>query len=225
MNDLARFVLAATLVVSTVAPTLAQSCNSATQVVSSLRQEIHRVYESAGCMAVRSLESAEEGESIAARRDRHLAVNEECLEWATGNWSSLGSQMVSFWNQQANNSWATVGPRRLDLDMSPQSGTVIGTTGRMFVSSIPMSQPRVRLRLEEQSGRGKARAVVCRVDADGNTFQIGDFTFNDDRDAKRDRDEAWTPLITGVRDHFVTVHIDGKSVANRFGYSVDLVDP
>ncbi len=141
----------------------------------------------------------------------------QCLEQA-GKLNKALDDMVRFWNRTAGNSWARIGPRRLDLD-TDLNGSIVDPGDRTFISAAPMDEDEVTVIVKERNGTGKTEVLVCMHTPDGKATQLAEMLFNEDRRAKR-KMESERKVINGVKGKFLSVVFDGKSVANKFAYTL-----
>lgn len=123
-------------------------------------------------------------------------------------------EMVKFWNQMAGNSWAKIGPRRLDYATN-LNGTIVGPTDRVFLAHSPTDKDSVEIKLDKLDGKAETSVTVCKVDKAGRATKLWDFTAENGNYTK-----TWTKTVTGVKDQIVTVHLHGHSAANTFQYTV-----
>lgn len=129
----------------------------------------------------------------------------------------LTQEMVRFINKQAAGSWRSLGPRPLTFG-DESSGTVVSTFGRMFITSGPSDVDEVTLTLLKRAGTARATVTICKVGQDLNATQLGgDVVFEPGKD---NVDERMTLAFKGVKGHILSVHIDSKSAANKFAYSL-----
>ena len=133
--------------------------------------------------------------------------------------AKLSSQLVSFWNQAANNSWATIGPRRLDANTF-LTGRLVSTGGRLFVAPTPARSDSITVTIDELDGKGKTGVAICLTSKSGNTRKVKEMNFNLDNDAKKNEHEKRTFTVTGAAGSILSVHLDGKSVGNTFQYKL-----
>ena len=69
---------------------------------------------------------------------------------------------IKAWNSMANNSSATIGPRKLEFIPSGQTGKLVGLTERVFVSPVPLAG-KVELDFYRTGGKGWAKIGICTV--------------------------------------------------------------
>ena len=178
----------------------AGSCGSAASVTSDLWDEWGEVAKVVGCAGVAA---ASGGFTYTA-----------CYASANKMDKAM-KKMVSFWNKMAGNSWAKLGPRRLSFD-TWYEGSVLGMTGRVFVSPHPSPTKRVTVKVKKTGGKGKAEVTVCKTDSRNKTAKAAAYTFA----ASAPSGKEWKKEVKGALDDIITVHIDGKSATKSFKYKV-----
>ena len=115
----------------------------------------------------------------------------------------------------------TIGPRLLRLG-EWESGTLPSTFERLFVTAAPMSRDNATLRIREQGGKGKVSITVCKFQADEKKKCIKAFLINEDETEKKDEDQSFDIQLMDIENQWISVHLDGKSVANTFKYKLKL---
>lgn len=122
---------------------------------------------------------------------------------------------IKLWNEIAgDDTWAKIGPRRLDFDKW-EEGTIIGSTERLFVSSFPATNP-VTIDFHKLDNDGEVKVVMCKVPEQGKAVEIKTFTV--DKDTKVGLVKSID--VTGAKGHIITVALHGKSVAKSLNYKV-----
>ncbi len=205
MKHLTISVLAIALLFSVSSQSHAQNCNSAASVVADIWTKVHDVAIEIGCGGARAMTAGNLNYSL-------------CFNTA-GKLNDLTGNLVQFWNSQVNNSWATVGPRRLDLNQN-HTGTLVSTGGRKFVSLPVLNKNSITVTIDETGGKGKTSVTVCKINKNNQKTNIGTKWFNDSKQKKKKSNEKQTFTVNGAKDHIVTVHMDGKSVGNTFKYKL-----
>jgi hypothetical protein len=203
MKYLISLTLAVALLLSISNQSQAQNCNSAASVVADIWSKVHDVAIQGGCIAA----------------DAAGYVNYDACFNTVTKINDLTGKLVTFWNSKVNNSWATIGPRKLDLNQW-HTGNIVGTTGRKFVSFPVLNANSITVTIEETGGKGKTSATVCKINAAGIKTNIGTQWFNDDQAAKNKSNEINTFTINGAKNQIITIHLDGKSVGNSFNYKL-----
>jgi hypothetical protein len=193
----------------------AQSCQSATKVAADIYDKVGTEAIALGCSAVK-VALAGEGDTF----DQKDLL--ECYKDASF-YSGLTKSLTGWWNSQvAKNAWATIGPRRLTLNTN-LDGTLVATTGRQFVS-FPMESDNLTITTSERDGRAKTSLVVCKHFPDGKWSELSTRWFNDTNDQQRNDNEVEKVVLTGVKGYEISIHLDAKSVANTFAYTVRASD-
>lgn len=170
----------------------AQSCDSAAKVTSDIWDEVDTFVKIYPCVTV--------------------------VDCVVKKGSLLTDKLTSFWNAAAGNSWARIGPRKLPFG-STLEGTLVGTGGRMYIS-FPASETPITVTITETDGKGKASVVICKVDEKNRRTKVATRWFNDTSARKKETREKRSVTVKGVKGEIITVHLDGKSVGNTFGYKI-----
>ncbi|HEX4953820.1 MAG TPA: membrane dipeptidase [Thermoanaerobaculia bacterium] len=178
---------------------LEAACSNTADVVEDVWDAYERYAREAGCMA--PIKGPAKWQACA-------------LERPLGRTLRLIDQMIGWWNSAAGNGWATLGHRNLGIE--PEEGQLVGTTGRLFVGLAPTNSGRVTVELDRRSGNGRTQVEICAH----RRHQRPESLMTEIVDpSRRDR---WTWAFEHLEDAIVTVHLDGRSVANRFGYRLQL---
>jgi hypothetical protein len=202
MNRIFKILVVVLLLAIVPSITYAQSCTSAAQVVADVWEKAGEVAMAIGCGVA----------TVAGGVDFSTC-------YASANFlSELTSTLIGWWNSVVDNSWATIGPRLLELN-TDLDGKLVSTSGRMFVS-LPIATDKITVTIDERDGKAKTSVVVCKHDKKGNATQVATKWFNDTNDKQKKTDEHREVVVTGAKDHIISVHLDAKSVANTFSYTV-----
>lgn len=124
--------------------------------------------------------------------------------------------MFKFWNSMVGNTWKKIGPLQLTLD-STQKGKIVGTGGRMYISVQPLDEDQIELKIKKTDGKGKASVLVC-TDNHGSKTKVWEFTIDNGKD---NVGQTWNKTLNGVKGRILSVHFDGKSVANTMSYEIN----
>src|SRR3990172_10978307 len=100
MKYITSLTLAVVLSLSLSNQSQAQNCNSAASVAADIWGKAHDVAIQGGC---------------ALANAAGYVDYDACFNTAT-KINDLTNNLVQFWNSKVNNSWATIGPRKLDLN-------------------------------------------------------------------------------------------------------------
>ena len=117
----------------------AQNCNSGTKILASLW--------------------AKWGEGIKSNKCKG---NEGCSEDLAKK-ESLVKDMITFWNEQAQGSWATIGPRQMQIDAGINDGKVIAGLARLWVTPSAFEHENYEIRVTKQGGHS-AKITASRFD-------------------------------------------------------------
>ncbi|MEZ4463526.1 MAG: hypothetical protein R3F60_32820 [bacterium] len=124
---------------------------------------------------------------------------------------------VATWNDLANNNWATIGPRVLTTAW--QSGTIFGTTSRLFITDGTGTGTPAKVKIKKTSGKGKAGFAVCRSPQNAPTEKLADLEF---AEGDANIGEVQTVEVKAAKQHVISIFIDGKSAVKNFGYEVQI---
>ncbi len=139
----------------------------------------------------------------------------KCIQKAE-KYAEAAEEMVKFFNKNANNSRWTIGPRRIEWGKT-QTGSVVSTFSRVFISAAPVDQDSVTVKVKKIDGKAQATVIICKVDEKGKLVKLAEFEF-----AKGDDNEGQeiTKTVSGVKGHLVQVRIDADSVVKKFEYQL-----
>jgi|GEM_PF-1618132 len=192
----------ATLTMAWVPESKAGSCSSAASVTSSLWKKYGDVATKLGC-------------TVASAASQGAVDLVTCVQ-QVGKYDESVKKMVGYWNTMAASSWATIGPRRWDMDKT-HKGKIVGTAGRMFIMPAPVEDNNFYVELEKTDGKGKASFTVCQVAPDGTKKKVWDMTVAPGSDNKG---KTWRKRLPNTKGYIYTVHLDGKSVAKSLSYQL-----
>ncbi len=144
-----------------------------------------------------------------------MALTLECIRKAD-KYAEAAEDMVKFFNENADNGRWTIGPRRIEWN-KPQTGTVVSTFSRVFISAAPVDKDSITIKVKKIEGKAQADIIICKVDEKGNTVKLAQVEF-----AKGDDNEGQeiTKTVSGVKGHLVQVRIDADSVVKKFEYKL-----
>lgn len=182
-----------------------ETCRSAGQVIGDIYKKWGEVIIATGCVV--GVNAGTGGVAMPAT----LA----CISKAD-KYAAAVEEMVKFFNANANNSWATIGPRRLEWNKT-QTGTVVSTFSRVFLSAEPIDKDSVTVKVKKIDGKAKAQVVICKIDDKGNYIKLAEFEFfkGDDNEG-----QEISRTVTGTKGHLVQVRLDADSVVNKFEYQI-----
>jgi hypothetical protein len=193
--------LAAAITGLTIPEAHAGGCESGAKITADIWKEHDATLKALGCTVV----------TIASEGSVPPNV---CLD-AADKVAKVATQMIEFWNVAAGNSWAKIGPRRLDLG-TKLNGTLVSTGGRMFITATPLDKDTLDLDLEKIDGKAKTEVTVCK-EYRGKMTTVWTFMIDNGND---NVGKKWTKHLTGVKGHNIVFNLDAKSVANTFKYEL-----
>lgn len=128
-------------------------------------------------------------------------------------WVERGIQL---WNLiVADDSWAKIGPRRLDFERSFDEGTLIGPTERLFLTGIPATNP-TTVDFNKVDFDGEVSVTVCKVPEKGQPIHVTTFTVDKSTKVGNVRSVE----IPDAKGHVIAVALHGKSLAKKLKYKV-----
>jgi hypothetical protein len=171
------------------APAHAQSkCNSASKVTSAIWSKYGEELKKAGCKK----------------------GGEKCSKM-----EAVVREMVSFWNQQAENGWATIGPREIVFE-GKLDGKIVAGGERVFVTKLPLvDADTVTVEVKKEGGKAPAIVSISLVDEQGRCVEGSEVDF----DGGSGRDTVKRLSISGARDRLVVIKIDAKQ-GKAFDYEL-----
>ena len=188
---------------ATVSPSAhAGSCTSAAKVFSDIWDKYGVYAVAAGCAAGSAAAGGLTFTTCFTNANTYAAITE---------------QMVTFWNDSANNSWSTIGPRRLEFNKT-LTGTIVGPTERLFVTETPVDKDSVTITVKKTDGKQENNITICKIDQTNKCTVVGTYTFaNGDSNIGKE----YTKTITGTRGYLIVVHTAAaKANLNEFHYSI-----
>ena len=188
---------------STVVPQ--DNCRSAAQVFGDIYKKWGDVIIATGCVVGVTIGSG----GVA------LPLTLDCIRKAD-KYAEATEAMVKFFNENANNSRWTIGPRRIEWG-KVQTGSVVSTFSRVFVSPAPVDKDSITVKVKKVDGKAQADVIICKVDEKGNFINLAQVEFAKGND--NDGQEI-TKTVSGVKGYLVQVRIDADSVVNKFEYQL-----
>ncbi|HEY0132994.1 MAG TPA: hypothetical protein VGB85_02905 [Nannocystis sp.] len=132
--------------------------------------------------------------------------------------AELGESLVAWWNDMANNSWATIGPRQLQWSGIMNGTLQSGAASRLFCSATPSNKETVDITIEKLDGKAQTEVEICKMHKNGTATVTHTFTFaNGDANIGTVK----TRTVTGAKDDIICVHLNNQSVGYSFQYSLD----
>ncbi len=188
----------------TEAPTQDGSCRSWYAIAVDITAEAQRIAKELGCAAVQP-----------------PAVWKACIKHIDkiGKWNAYNFQLKKRWNRLVKKtSWAAIGPRDLTFGKT-HKGRLFGTTGRMFITPAPINKESVNILLKKKAGKSRTSVTVCSYMPGGD--RIKEWQFESPR-GNRNKGQVWTRDLSDMEGKLLSIHLDGKSTADTFQYSVFL---
>lgn len=171
--------------------------------------------------AAQVLEHAEGYETNQFRQALLEETYGRCLSGSTMA-SRLPDAMIGFWNEHvASNSWATIGPRQLELG-STQFGTLVSPGDRKYITPSPVyAQNRAFLSLQERSGIARVGVRVCTVSIFNRYQRLVSFSINETPEERQDESQYIGYDLNNIGMRFLIVHLDGAGlIGRRFQYEL-----
>ena len=146
-----------------------------------------------------------------------VKIYSECLQKADKA-DKITRNVIQKWNDLVNNNWATLGPRKLEMN-DTQTGTIRSQGTRMFVTPTPVSDA-LEIAITKERFRGKTRVTVCKYAPSGpglnaNGDKIWEFTIGK---GLSNKGKTWRRQFGDVAGHIVSVSFKGQSLAKSMKY-------
>mgnify|MGYP007037762433 CR=1 FL=1 len=124
------------------------------------------------------------------------------------------SQIKQYWNWISSNGVATIGPRRLDIGESTESGTILGQTKSTFVTN-PSFNNQVVITLNKTDGRAETGVSICTHTSAGVTNTVTTYVFPNNING-----QSKTFTINNAKVKIISVAMRNNSVGNKFEYTI-----
>ncbi len=125
---------------------------------------------------------------------------------------------ISRWNDIAGNSWAKLGPRKLQLG-DAEEGTVVHPGERTFLTPGPLATDCVELAIKSRDGKAECEVMVCAHGKSGRPRKLWTAKFasgsGNDGDTKKQR-------LQGIRGMVLSVNLKPRGLLKSFAYQVKL---
>ncbi|MEZ5428722.1 MAG: hypothetical protein R2747_20925 [Pyrinomonadaceae bacterium] len=181
------------------------NCRSAAQVFGDLYKKWAEVAIATGCVI-----GVNAGTGGIA-----MPLTLECIRKAD-KYAKAAEEMVKFFNSNANNGRWTIGPRRIDWGKN-QTGSVVSTFSRVFVSAAPVDKDSITVRVKKIGGKAQATVIICKVDEKGKFVNLAEIDFPK---GDANKGQELTKTVSGVKGHLVQVRIDADSAVRKFEYQL-----
>ncbi|NOY86753.1 MAG: PASTA domain-containing protein [Deltaproteobacteria bacterium] len=180
------------------------SCRSWYAIALDITKEAKRIATELGCAAV-------EPEPLWKQCIKHIDD--------IGQWAYFSVHLKKRWNRLVKKtSWAAIGPRDLTFGKT-HNGRIFGTTGRIFITPVPIKGGHVNIRLEKEAGKSRTSVTVCSYMPGGD--RIKEWYFESPR-GNKNKGQVWVRDLSNMDGKLLSIHLDGKSTADTFKYSIFL---
>ena len=179
----------------------AGGCESGTKIAADIWAKYDIVVKSLGCAIVTAVSEGS-------------VPPNACLD-AADKVEKVADQMIKFWNNAAQNSWARLGPRHIGFGET-LDGKLVSTGGRLFIGDKPSSHAEVEVTIEKRDGRAETEVTVCK-EYRGKITKLWTFRIDNGTD---NIGKVWKKTFKGMRGHIPMISLDAKSVTNTMAYSV-----
>lgn len=184
---------------------LEDKCRSAVQIFGDIYEKWGAVIIATGCVAAVNVGTG----GVA------MPATLTCISNST-KYAEATEEMIKFFNDRANNGRWTIGPRRIEWGKI-QTGTVISTASRVFISAAPVDKDSITVKVKKIDGKAQADIIICKVDEKGNFVKLAQVEFAKDDD---NIGQEITKTVSGVKAQLVQVRIDADSAVRKFEYQL-----
>lgn len=148
---------------------------------------------------------------------QNCKTSADCLD-NTAKKEDLIKEMITFWNAQSQGSWATIGPRPMQVGSGMNDGKVIAGLARLWVTQTPFENEHYLVRVTKQGGGG-AKISASRFDG-SSCLAASTVTFS-----KGDKDGTIKTLkIDGAKGYLGTVEVNADGIgAFDYKFTVERV--
>ena len=185
-------------------PTYDGSCRSWYAIAVDITAEAQRIAKELGCSWVQP-----------------PAMWKQCIKHIDkiGKWNAYNFQLKKRWNRLVKKtSWAAIGPRELTFGKT-HNGRIIGTTGRMFITPVPINKGHVNIKINKEAGKSRTGVTVCSYMPGGD--RIKEWQFESPK-GNKNKGQVWIKDLSNMDGKLLSIHLDGKSAADTFKYSIFL---
>ncbi|MBK8255314.1 MAG: hypothetical protein IPK82_21985 [Polyangiaceae bacterium] len=121
----------------------------------------------------------------------------------------------TFWNSMAGNSWATLGPRDLELGKDLK-GTVVNPGERRFINAVPViDYDNMTVTITKTGGKAETGIQISKLDAQGNCTDLVTETVPAGDGAYKK-----TFSLSAVRGSVITVRLTPKGLGRKLEYTL-----
>lgn len=180
------------------------SCRSWYAIAVDITAEAQRIAKELGCAAVQP-----------------PAMWKACIKHIDkiGKWNAYNIQLKKRWNRLVKKtSWAAIGPRELTFGKT-HKGRLFGTTGRTFITPVPIFDESINIKLNKKAGKSRTSVTVCSYMPGGDRIKEWHF---ESPSGNKNKGQSWEKNISNIDGKLLSIHLDGKSTADTFQYSIFL---
>ncbi len=128
---------------------------------------------------------------------------------------AIVKEMVRFWNEQAGNGWATIGPRQVVFE-GKLDGKIVAGGERIFVTTHPVvDADKITVEVKKEDGKAPATVSLSLVGDDNKCVEGDEVNFAGD--AKKGATKKLS--VSGARDRMVVIKVDAKD-GKAFDYEL-----
>ncbi|MCW4152587.1 YeaH/YhbH family protein [Halomonas sp. 18H] len=213
-------VLALTVGLATSGAAQAANCTTGAKAAADIWKEYDNVAKVVGCSAGTAGAAIL---SAGATLPQSAQIYKKCFEQAD-KVDESSRKMIAQWNKLMDNGWGKIGPRELRIGSSYE-GNIKSQLTRMFISSSPIADPFVKLRIrkrDERANKGKTRVTVCKYPPGGpghgvDGEKVWSFTIDPGR---QNQGKVWERAFA-IPGHVLTVAFKGQSAVKAMKYRLD----
>ncbi|MFO0665032.1 MAG: hypothetical protein U0174_13850 [Polyangiaceae bacterium] len=147
------------------------------------------------------------GSSIKAKGCKNV---DECIS-KKDKWEATVREAIAFWNEQAQGSWATIGPRPLIADGNWNDGKVVLGGERLFISRAPSEDDELKISVTKEGGGGAEVSISTFDGTDCALGQKASFAKGDKKGT------AKTLTVKGARGKIIVVKVNADG-SQAFDY-------
>ena len=188
---------------SLIVPAVAQDCGKGREILKDIQAQAQKVADEVGCTYVMAQTGVPKpvcklGTAIVRVLDKKLKTT-----------------MRLFFRKMVKNSWATYGPRELEMGKK-LSGTLVSPATRMFIATQPTHKETLEIKVEKKDGKSKAGVAVCIQDMRTQKFKmLKRHTFD-----KGSKNSTFRYTLKDAFGKIVMVHFKSHTLLKKFKYQL-----